>query len=68
MKGYIELNYFRIYNRWGQIIFETKTLNDGWNGTWNGALQQTGTYIWVAEGIDLLGNTIRDKGSFVLIR
>jgi gliding motility-associated-like protein len=67
VKGYIELNYFKIYNRWGQIIFETKKLNDGWDGTWKGVLQQTGTYIWVAEGKDLLGTSIKGKGSFVLI-
>lgn len=68
VKGYIQLNYFKIYNRWGQMIYETKKLNDGWDGTWKGVLQQAGTYVWVAEGKDLLGTTIRDKGSFVLIR
>jgi gliding motility-associated-like protein len=68
VKGHIELNYFKIYNRWGQMIFETRKLNDGLDGTWKGVLQQTGTYIWVAEGKDLLGTTIRGKGSFVLIR
>lgn len=68
IKGYIQLNYFRIYNRWGQMVFETNKLNDGWDGTWRGVLQQTGTYIWMAEGKDILGTTIKDKGNFVLIR
>lgn len=67
VKGYIDVNYFRIYNRWGQMIYETKKLNDGWDGRWNGVLQPAGTYVWIAEGKDLLGNTIYDKGSFVLI-
>lgn len=68
VRGYIQLNYFKIYNRWGQIVFETNKLNDGWDGTWKGVLQQTDTYIWIGEGKDLNGNIIKDKGNFVLIR
>lgn len=67
-KGYIEVSYFRIYNRWGQIVWETSRLNDGWNGYCKGELQPAGTYVWVAGGKDLLGVTIKDKGSFVLIK
>jgi len=66
--GYINLSYFRIYNRWGQLIFETHQLNSGWNGTVNGTLQGTGTYVWIAEGKDIKGNTVSDRGTFVLIR
>jgi gliding motility-associated-like protein len=35
-----------IFNRWGELIFETKDLNEGWNGTYNGKLQQKGVYTW----------------------
>ena len=66
--GYIQLSYFRIYNRWGQLVFETHQLNDGWNGIYNGQLQDTGTFVWVAEGKDIKGNKVSDRGSFVLIR
>jgi hypothetical protein len=34
-----ELKYFRVYNRWGQLMFETHTLGQGWDGTFNGQPQ-----------------------------
>jgi gliding motility-associated-like protein len=67
-KGAIQLNYFRIFNRWGQLVFQTSTLTEGWDGTMKGAPQPTGTYVWMAEGKDLMGTIIKDRGSFVLIR
>jgi gliding motility-associated-like protein len=68
IKGRINLVYFRIYNRWGQLVFESSRVNDGWDGFFKGQLQLMGTYVWVAVGKDLLGNIIKEKGSFVLIR
>lgn len=66
--GYLTLINFQIFNRWGQMIFQTKNLNDGWDGKWKGVIQPAGTYVWIAAGKDINGNIIRDKGSFVLIR
>ena len=60
--------YFSIYNRWGQQIFFTKEIGKGWDGYWNGLAQPLGTYIFIAEGIDFLGNRITRKGTSVLIR
>jgi gliding motility-associated-like protein len=39
----------RIYNRWGELLFETNDINQGWDGTHNGKPVQTGTYIWDVE-------------------
>jgi gliding motility-associated-like protein len=36
-----------IYNRWGQRIFQTANLNQGWDGTYNGLLQPNDSYIWI---------------------
>lgn len=66
--GYIELAYFKIYNRFGELIFNTKKINDRWDGTSKGILQPTGAYIWMAEGKDINGGTVKDKGSFILLR
>ena len=44
-----ELFYFRIYNRWGQSVFETKDLLKGWDGRINGQLPETGVYVWSNE-------------------
>jgi len=35
-----------IFNRWGEIIFESNDPNVGWNGTYNEKIVQDGTYIW----------------------
>jgi gliding motility-associated-like protein len=66
--GIATLNYFRIYNRWGQLMYQTKTLNQGWNGIFNGKMQDTGTYVWMVSGKDYTGKTISKKGTSVLIR
>ena len=66
--GISKLNYFRVYNRWGQLLFNTSEFNKGWDGNINGAAQQSGTYVYMTEGVDYLGNTIFRKGTIVLIR
>jgi gliding motility-associated-like protein len=66
--GLKELKVFRIVNRWGVIVFQTKNEQDGWNGTFKGAPQPMDAYTWEAEAIDFDGNIIRKKGTFTLIR
>ncbi len=59
---------FAIYNRWGQRIFETKSVSSGWDATLNGQPQDAGTYIWMADGVDDKGNKIHRKGTVTVIR
>jgi len=40
---------FKIYNRWGEIIWETNDPNASWDGTYNYTLCPDGTYTWVAK-------------------
>jgi gliding motility-associated-like protein len=48
--GYDPYNYvLYIYNRWGELIFESRDPDYGWDGTYNGKLVQQGTYTWVIE-------------------
>lgn len=61
-------NYFRIYNRWGQLMFNTTDFSKGWDGTINGLPQNSGTYVWMAEGVDFKGRVIKRKGSTLLLR
>jgi gliding motility-associated-like protein len=35
-----------IYNGWGELIFQSIDINEGWNGTYNGRLQQNGIFTW----------------------
>lgn len=61
-------SYFRIYNRWGQMIYNTSTIGNGWDGTFEGKEQPTGTYVFMAQATDYLGKLIFKKGTIVLIR
>jgi len=66
--GLKEFKYFTIYNRYGQQVFTTSDPAIGWDGSFKGAEQSTGTYVWMAEGIDYRGNILQEKGSVILIR
>ena len=60
--------YFRIFNRYGKLIFETSQVMAGWDGTFMGKPEPTGTYVWVLKGKDRKGKLIETKGTVVLIR
>ena len=66
--GIAELHYFRIFDRWGKLLFETKTALPGWNGRYNGIDQQSQTLVWMVEGVGIDGSVIVKKGTTVLIR
>ena len=66
--GLITLTNFSIYNKWGELVFQTNKLNTGWDGIYKGVLQNTGSFVWLAEGKDINGKSIKDRGSFLLIR
>jgi gliding motility-associated-like protein len=67
--GMKTIDYFRVYNRWGSLIY-THNLNDGkgWDGTINGRKQNTGSFIWMVRATDVLGNVHFKKGTGMLIR
>src|SRR5688572_5896342 len=66
--GIKKVHYFRIYNRWGQQIFSTNSLIEGWDGTIKGVTQSTGTYVWMLKAEDLAGKIYEMKGISTLIR
>lgn len=66
--GIKTFKHFVVYNRWGQQIFYTTDPNRGWDGRIKGVEQDTGTFVWIAEGKDGKGNIIQKKGSVTLIR
>lgn len=66
--GITKLDYFRVFNRWGNEIYSTTVLDQGWDGTIKGLQQEPGTYVWMVRGTDFTGKTIVKKGTVVLIR
>lgn len=66
--GMKSLNYFRIYNRMGELVFATSEVGKGWNGIYKGKPQDLGTFVWMAEGRTYKGELRKKKGYLVLIR
>ncbi len=66
--GMKSLEIFRVYNRWGQLMYSGTDAQKGWDGNFNGKGQDPATYVWYAEGIDYKNNRIKKKGYVVLIR
>jgi gliding motility-associated-like protein len=63
-----ELRYFKVYNRWGQLVFQTSEKGKGWDGTLKGNRQPAETYSWIVECTDRDGNPVKESGRSVLIR
>jgi gliding motility-associated-like protein len=66
--GIRELKYFSVYNRYGQLVYTTAVQGKGWDGRVGSVMQNTGAFAWIAEAIDYRGNTIKRKGSVILIK
>lgn len=64
----VTLKFFRVYNRWGQLMFQSSDSRQGWDGMYNSKPQPLETYTWIAEGVDGNGTTIFRKGQTALIR
>jgi gliding motility-associated-like protein len=62
------IKYFRVYNRWGKLVYQTSAMGEGWDGRINGSPQPTETYSWIFEGEDNTGRIIKVSGKSVLIR
>ena len=59
---------FKVYNRYGNLVFETHQLDTGWNGMINGVPQDTGTYVWMLNYTPVGGKPKSSKGVSVLLR
>lgn len=66
--GLKSVDLFRVYNRWGQMLYSGTGNGSGWDGRFAGRKQETGTYVWHAEGTDYLNNKVKQRGTVVLIR
>jgi gliding motility-associated-like protein len=66
--GIKQINYFSIYNRWGQLVFKTTVNGRGWDGTIAGAPQGSNVFVWMVNAIDYLGKPLFLKGTVTLIR
>jgi gliding motility-associated-like protein len=68
LRGILELRYFKIFNRWGQLLFEGRSENAGWDGRFKGTPQPVQTVVWVLEGMGVDNVIYTKKGTCTLIR
>jgi gliding motility-associated-like protein len=66
--GIKQMRFFRIYNRWGQIFYETQNAKQGWDGTFKGVRQDVQTIVWMFEGLGADGNVYTKRGTSLLLR
>lgn len=66
--GNIEEFHMMIFDRWGELIFETYDMNIGWDGTYNGLICQDGTYVWKIQVTDSYDKKEEFVGHVNLIR
>jgi gliding motility-associated-like protein len=66
--GIRKINYFSIYNRWGELVFTTTQDRHGWDGRIAGKLQSSAVFVWMVSAVDYLGTPIFLKGTVALIR
>ncbi len=62
------LKEFSVYNRWGEKIFATTNLNEGWDGTYKGKEQEISTYVWQVVAVSKDNEEIVRKGNVTLVR
>ncbi len=58
----------KIFNRWGEQLYGSSDINQGWNGTYQGKDVPEGTYAFVADITDFAGRKFNRSGSVVLLR
>lgn len=59
---------FKVFDRWGKLVFETKDWTRKWDGTIQGVPQNTGVYLWTLSYTDADNKQVFLKGTSTLIR
>ncbi len=67
-RGLVELKSWQIFNRWGERVFTTQDINEGWDGRFNNEPQPLGTYVYVIEAFTSTGKRFYKQGNVTLVR
>lgn len=60
--------YYSVYNRWGQLVYETNAIDGRWDGSFKGKPADVGVYVWYAKADMVNGSHISQKGNVTLVR
>jgi gliding motility-associated-like protein len=67
-KGLRNVEYLRIYDRWGKVMFESNSLSNGWDGTNNGKTVNPGVYVYQLKAVCSNGQPILMQGNITLVK
>ena len=59
---------FKVFNRWGELVFETNDINKGWDGVYKGVAQEMEVYVWTLSVTFGNGKAATKKGNVTLLR
>ena len=65
--GFNKINYFKIYNRWGKLLYSTTNDIPGWDGRVNNIPQEPQTIVWIIEAIDIDGGLHKQSGTTIIL-
>jgi gliding motility-associated-like protein len=69
VRGYaIQSMDLKIFNRWGQMVFESQNQSNGWDGTYQGQPQEMDAYAYILSVTFLDGSTLKKQGNVTLLR
>jgi gliding motility-associated-like protein len=66
--GFSKVNYFRVYNRWGQLVYEMQSDRPGWDGNVKGNPEVMQAVVWMIEAVDVDGKLHKQQGTSLLMR
>lgn len=66
--GIARPDFFRVYNRWGQLLFNTNTIHKAGTAPSGGVRQSSGTFVYMVQGVDIAGRVISKRGTLELVR
>ena len=64
----LTLQLFRIYDRWGKLVFQTSDYKQGWDGIVQSRPVPAGTYVWQVQAVARTGQIIHRHGTLQLVR
>ncbi|WP_118972837.1 DUF7948 domain-containing protein [Taibaiella koreensis] len=67
-RGIARLKEFAVYNRWGNKVYSSSNIEEGWDGTFNGQPQPMGVYVYSIEAVTDKGTPFVKKGNVTLLR
>lgn len=68
LMGFKTLKSFKVFDRWGKLLFQTTTERPGWDGRVKGDRQEIQTVVWMVEAVDVDGVTHKRQGTTIILR